>query len=157
MIRERDCDRDRDNSNAISTHNHANLFDDVQVSISSLSQKTQRTITSHDFSKTIILQANSFVSSFKSRVFKIFSREFNVTTKISFCRDFVTTAKIAISRILLTTIFNVDLSRFDIELVNDKIVKRETKNQEYARLLAKKIAAKRAQNLTRLKNRIQRN
>ena len=153
MIRERDRDRDRDNSNAISTHSHANLFDDVQVSISSSSQKTQRTITSHDFSKTIILQTNSLASFFRSRVSKIFSRESNVTTEISSRRDLVMTVKIAISRVLLTTVFNVDLSRFDLEL---ETVNRETKNQKYARLFMKKTAAKRVQNLTRLKNRIQR-
>ena len=156
MIRERDRDRDCDNTNAISAHNYANLFDDVQVSISSSSQKTQRTITSHDFSKTIILQTHSFASSFKSRVLKIFSREFNFATKTSFRRDLVIIAKIAISRVLLTTTLNVNLSRFDIELVNDKTVERETKNQKYARFLAKKIAAKRIQNLMRLKNRVQR-
>ena len=125
MIRERDRDRDRDNSNAISTHNHANLFNDVQMLILSSSQKTQRTITSYDFSKTIILQTNFFVSFFKSRVLKIFSREINVTTKILSRRDFVTIAKIAILRVLLTTIFNVDFSRFDLEL---ETVKRETKD-----------------------------
>ena len=142
MIRERDRDRDRDDSSAISTHNHANLFDNVQISISSLSQKTQRTITFHDFLKTIILQTNSFVSFFKSRVSKILSREFNVTTKISFCHDLVTTTNVATLRILLTIVFNVDSSRFDIKFVNNEIVERETKNQKYARLLAKKIVAK---------------
>ena len=155
MIREHNRDRDHDDSNAISTHNHANLFNDVQMSISSLSQKTQRMITSHNFSKTIILQTNSLVLLFKSRVSKTFSREFNVTTETSFCRDFIMTAKIAISRILLTTVFNVDFFRFDIELVNNETVKNETKNQKYARLLVKKIAAKRVQNLMRLKNQVQ--
>ena len=142
MIRERDRDRDRDDSNAISTHNHANLFDDVQVSISSSSQKTQRTITSHDFSKTIILQTNSFVSFFKSRVLKILSREFNVTTEILSYRDLIMTTNVATSRILLTIVLNVDFFRFDIEFMNDEIVERETKNQKYARLLTKKIVAK---------------
>ena len=156
MIRERDRDRDRDNSNAISTHNHANLFDDVQISISSLSQKTQRTITSYDFSKTIILQMNFFVSFFKSRVSKTLSREFNVTTETSSRRDFVTIAKVTISRILLTTVLNVDFFRFDIEFVNDETVEHETKSQKYARFFAKKTAAKQIQNLTRLKNRAQR-
>ena len=125
MIRERDRDRDRDDSSAISTHSHANLFNDVQVSISSSSQKTQRTIMSHDFSKTTILQKNSFVSFFKSRVLKTLSRESNVTIEILFRRDFITTAKIAISRILLMTVFNIDFFRFDLEF---KIVDRETKN-----------------------------
>ena len=157
MICERDRDRDRDDSNAISTHNHANLFNDVQVSISSSSQKTQRTITFHDFSKTIILQTNFFVSFFKSRVSKILSREFNVTTKTLSRRDLVMTTNVATSRALLTIVLNVNSSRFDIEFVNDEIVERETKNQEYARLLMKKIVAKRIQNLIRLKNRIQRN
>ena len=132
MICERDCDRDRDNSNAILSHNHANLFDNVQVLISSLSQKTQRTILSHDFSKTIILQTNFFILSFKSRVLKIFSREFNVITKISFRHEFVTIANVAISQVLLTIVFNVDFIRFDIEFVNDKNVEREMKNQKYA-------------------------
>ena len=157
MICERDRDHNCDDLNAILTHNHANLFDDVQVSISSSLQKTQRTITSHDFLKTIILQTNSVVLFFRSRVSKTFSREFIVTTKISSRRDFITTAKIAISRILLMTIFNVNLFHFDIELVNDEVVEREMKNQKYARLLAKKTAAKRAQDLMRLKNRVQRN
>ena len=155
MIRERDRDCDRDNSSAISTHSQTNLFDNVQVLISSLSQKTQRTITSHDFSKMIILQANSLVSFFKSRVLKIFSREFNMTTEISSRRDFITTAKIAISRVLLTIILNINFSRFDIELVNNEIVKCETKNQKYTRFLVKETAAKRIQNLTRLKNQAQ--
>ena len=156
MICEHNRDRDRDDSSAISTHSPANLFDDVQMSISSSSQKTQRMITSHDFSKTIILQMNYFVSFFRSRVSKILSREFNVTTKTLSRRVLITTANVAISRILLTTIFNVDLARFDIKLVNDEIIERETKNQKYTRLLAKKTAAKQAQNLTRLKNQVQR-
>ena len=100
---------------------------------------------------------NSFVLSFKSCVLNIFLREFSATIKTLFWRDLMTMTNIAMSRVLLTTILNVDFSRFDIELVNDKTVERETKNQKYARLLAKKIAAKRVQNLTRLKNRVQRN
>ena len=100
---------------------------------------------------------NSFVLFFRSRVLKTFSREFNATIEISSRRDLVTIANVAISRVLLTIALNVDLSRFNIEFMNDEIVKRETKNQKYARFFAKKIAAKRIQNLICLKNRIQRN
>ena len=98
------------------------------MSILSSLQNAQHTIASHDSLKTIILQMNSFVLLFESRVSKIFSRQFITTEEILSQHEFIMIANVAISQALLTIAFNVDLSRFDIELVNDEIVKREMKN-----------------------------
>ena len=152
MTREHNRVCDRDNFNVISTRNRANLFDDIQVSIPSSLQKTQRTIMLHNFSKTITLQTNFFILSFRSRVLKTLSREFNMTTKALSCRDFVTMTNVAIFQTLLTIAFNVDFSRFEIKFINVEIVEHEMKNKKCARFLAKKIVAKGIQNLTRLKN-----